>query len=135
MDYKSVLQEFGDYVLQRIVFAPTKPDARVPGINLLKILQADDVIVDGDKAVNIDSDVVQLQYKDRQEKVQLRCRHTSITTHGLAYLMSTHVYHHLEAESKSRNGGYYIGNVDIAHLVSIFSVQPNIWIPEIAFVL
>ncbi|KAK0227715.1 hypothetical protein IW262DRAFT_1454889 [Armillaria fumosa] len=135
VNYKSVLQEYGNYVLQRIEFVPTKPDARVPGINILKILQADDVIVDGDKAVNIDSDVVQLQYKDRQEKVQLRCHHTSITTHGLAYLMSTHIYQHLEAESDSWNDGHYIGNVAIAHLVSIFSVQPDIWVPEIAFVL
>ncbi|KAK0473953.1 hypothetical protein IW261DRAFT_1569322 [Armillaria novae-zelandiae] len=135
VNYKSVIQGFGDYVLQRIVFVPTKPDARVPGINILKILQADDVIVDGDKAVNIDSDVVELQYKGRQEKVQMRCRHTSITTHGLAYLMSSHIYHHLEVESDTRHDGHYIGNVAIAYLVSIFSVQPDIWLPEIAFVL
>ncbi|KAK0229144.1 hypothetical protein EDD85DRAFT_851745 [Armillaria nabsnona] len=135
VDYESALKTYGDFMLRRIEFVPTRPDTRTPGVSMLKILQADDAIVDGAKAVDIDSDVVELQYKGRQEKVQLRCCHTSITTHGLAYLMSTHIYHHLEAESDSRNDLYSIGNVLNARLVSIFSVQPGIWVPEIAFVL
>lgn len=62
MDYESVLKTYGDFMLQRIVFVPTRPDIRAPGVNMLKILQADDAIIDGAKAVNIDSDVVELQY-------------------------------------------------------------------------
>ncbi|KAK0186045.1 hypothetical protein F5146DRAFT_1227667 [Armillaria mellea] len=134
VDCKSVLEKFSIFIIQRIEFVPTRPDPRAPGINMLKILQADDVIVDGDQAVNIDSDVIEIHYKGWQEKVQLRCHHTSITTHGLAYLMSTHIYHHLEAED-TRSDFYSIGNVSNVRLVSIFSVQPGIWLSETAFVL
>ncbi|KAK0210099.1 hypothetical protein DFS33DRAFT_1378085 [Desarmillaria ectypa] len=135
VDYESALKSYGVFMLQRIEFVPTRPDARVPGVSILKILQADNAIVDGDKAIDIDSNMVVLRYKGRQEKVQLRCCHSSITTHGLAYLMSTHIYHHLEAEKNARNDRYSIGNVLNARLVSIYSMEPGIWVPEIAFVL
>ncbi len=62
MDYESVLKIYGNFMLQRIEFVPTRPDICAPGVSMLKILQADDAIVDGAKAVNIDSDVVELQY-------------------------------------------------------------------------
>ncbi|KAK0455248.1 uncharacterized protein EV420DRAFT_590324 [Desarmillaria tabescens] len=135
VNYESALTTYGAYMLQRIELIPTRPNTQVPGISILNILQEDDAILDGDKAIDIDSAVVELRYKGRKEKVQLRCCHSSITTHGLAYLMSTHIYHHLEAQSNAPSNLYSIGNVLNARLVSIYSMEPGIWVPEIAFVL
>lgn len=136
VNYKSAVLEYGPLILERIEFVPTRPNNRVPGVSILRILHGDDVIVDGDKAVDVDSlqhKMMELRYEDRREKVQLRCYHCSVTIHGLAYLMSTHVYHYLEEKQNTQSDLYSIGDVLNASLVSIYSLEPGIWIPEIAF--